>query len=552
MMGRPSVFAIAAAMIGIAWTTPACQIGLRAQERPVTAGAAVTPQAFVQFDGELEVLYEDSNAGARLRHFLRTDNRRFELRFAGERPALAHGTRVRARGTLKDNTLMLSSGLTSMQALAVPKPDTMGTQNILVILFNFPDNNTQPYSIASARAVTFTDTNNYYVDNTYKQTSLSGTVVGWYTIAASSRTCDTSAWATLAEQAAVDAGVNVASYARLLYAFPRVSACSWWGLGSVGGNPSHAFINGDFQLMVVGHELGHNLGAYHSHNSPCDATGCTTGEYGDDRDIMGSTPGHMNAFQKERLGWLAYGAAPLVREVTMSNNYWIEPLETLPNGAAKAIKILKSIDSSRQRTWYYVEVRTKTGADANVAPGVVIHTGSEASGNSSYQLDVEPTVTVWDSTLDPGQTFADSEIGLSITTLSADNTGALVQVSIDGGNIIACRYQAPTVSLSPSAARFVKPGSVVNYTVSITNNDTAGCAPGRFAFSSAIPAGWSASFSSASTIALAPGDTTTATMSVMIPENASGALPLSVSAAELISSAGFTTVIVNVLSERTK
>jgi Metallo-peptidase family M12 len=92
----------------------------------------------------------------------------------------------------------------------------------------------------------------------------------------------------MADQAAADAGVNLSAYGRRLYGFPKTTACAWWGLGSVGGNPSRAWINGDYQLMVVGHELGHSFGAYHSHNSSCDANGCTNGEYGDDRDIMGS------------------------------------------------------------------------------------------------------------------------------------------------------------------------------------------------------------------------------------------------------------------------
>src|SRR5207244_5554720 len=54
------------------------------------------------------------------------------------------------------------------------------------------------------------------------------------------------------------------------------------------------------------HELGHNFGDYHSRSSSCDTTGWTISEYGDDRDIMGATTAHLNAFQKERLGWLNY------------------------------------------------------------------------------------------------------------------------------------------------------------------------------------------------------------------------------------------------------
>jgi hypothetical protein len=43
--------------------------------------ATAPPQAIAEFDGDLEILYEDANGGARLRRFLRTANRRLELTF---------------------------------------------------------------------------------------------------------------------------------------------------------------------------------------------------------------------------------------------------------------------------------------------------------------------------------------------------------------------------------------------------------------------------------------------------------------------------------------
>ena len=77
-------------------------------------------------------------------------------------------------------------------------------------------------------------------------------------------------------------------------------------LGTVGGNPSSAWINGSLQLAVVGHEMGHNFGLYHSHALECGSvpigTGCTSVEYGDQLDIMGnshpttSTPSRRNGW----------------------------------------------------------------------------------------------------------------------------------------------------------------------------------------------------------------------------------------------------------------
>ena len=147
-------------------------------------------------------------------------------------------------------------------------------------------------------------------------------------------------------------------------------------------NPSRAWVNGTYALRVVGHELGHNLGDYHSRSNSCDTTGCTVSEYGDDHDMMGATTAHFNAFQKERLGWLNYGASPPIQTVTQTNSYRLDPYEA-PGTLPKALKILKSVDASGRRTWYYVETRAKMGYDSALTAGVLLHTGSEATGNSS-------------------------------------------------------------------------------------------------------------------------------------------------------------------------
>ncbi len=185
-----------------------------------------------------------------------------------------------------EQTLALGSSTTSIQTLASALPNTFGAQQTLVILVNFADKTTQPYRVATAQSVVFTTASNFDLENSYGQTWLTGDVVGWYTIALSSTVCDYSTLASQAKSAAQAAGVNLSAYTRYVYGFPQ-NACTWWGLAYVGGNPSQAWINGSFQLGVVGHEMGHGFGLYHSHSQSCDLSTCTTSEYGDGWDIMG-------------------------------------------------------------------------------------------------------------------------------------------------------------------------------------------------------------------------------------------------------------------------
>src|SRR5262249_32928909 len=267
-------------------------------------------------------------------------------------------------------------------------------------------------------------------------------VYGWFTINATSGTCATDTWASLADQAAQAAGVNVANYPRRIYAFPDTAACGWGGLGPGGGNPSRAWINGSYQLKVVGHEFGHNLGEYHSHSRSCDPTGCTTSDYGDDHDIMGlNSSGHLNAFQKERLGWINYGSSPPAQTITTSGTYHVDAME--PVGLApKALKIQIARDTSGMRTFYYIEAQTGAGFDSGNSPGVLVHTGYEASGDSSYLIDMDPFTSAYDTVLDPGQTFTDSAAGVTISTNSQDASGAWVTVTVSGP---ACAPASPSV-----------------------------------------------------------------------------------------------------------
>jgi len=392
----------------------------------------------------------------------------------------------------------------------------------------------------------FGTTSDFYSEASYGQTWLTGDVYGWYTIPVSYTTCDTTAIANNAKQAAVAAGANLSAYDHYVYAFPQ-NACTWQGRGSVGGAPSEAWINDWFELGIVGHELGHNFGLYHSRSMDCGAAvigaNCTSIEYGDVLDIMGGGTAHFNLYQKERLGWINASISPPLTTVTSSGTYWLDSYEQVGVNP-KGLKILKSIDPvTGMKTWYYVEHRYAFGFDnflsgnTNVLSGVVVHTGAEVSGQENYLVDMTPASSSWyDPALISGQSFSDPDSGVTITTLSADATGALVAVTLAPQ---PCVRANPTLTISPSQGPWMASGSTANFSVSLTNNDGVGCTASDFNWQAVVPSGWFAAFGSP-VLSVDPGSTATTNLQVTSALGAAdGFYGINVSAANSSSSASF-------------
>jgi hypothetical protein len=183
-------------------------------------------------------------------------------------------------------------------------------------------------------------------------------------------------------------------------------------------------------------------------------------------------------------------------------------------GQSKGLKIW----NPAMGTYYYVESRAAVGFDANVAAGVVLHTGSPTTANSSYQIDLAPATSTFDSTLDVGESFTDSALGLTIQTISTSVDGAMVRVSFGTPQCVAA---TPSVSLASSAP--------LRYTVTVSNKDASGCAAAPFAVSATVPSGWSTVWSAASPVTIAPGANASLTLSLTAAAGApSGSYPFSV------------------------
>jgi len=501
-----------------------------------------------ELNGELEVIYEDyeDESQSRLRHFLVNDNGRVELYLPvnSKGNSLQSGAKLRARGwlfkqrdesvdslavnddqngltvlALDDSTTTTNTTGTTTAVLA----NTIGEQRTLVLLINYQDNSSeQPWTIAETNDMVFGTVSDYYREASYGRTWLSGDVHGYLTLPINS-TCDFGTMDDYAQQAAKDSGIDVDSYDRLVYLFPKNSACGWRGQGTVGGTPSRSWINGELNLLTIGHEIGHNLGLKHAKELSCDrgyiSDNCVEITYGDVLDIMGKSEGHFNAFNKERLGWLSSEQGEIVT-ADSDGSYLLEPYETASNGVAKGLKVRRGTDAvTGLPLWYYLEYRQPLGFDAflagkTVTDGVLVHLNSSAKDiESSQLLDMTPHSSAHDlddAALLAGASYTDTDAGVTITTEWADSSGTSVNVSYsDPGQ--SCIKANPVISLSPNESAWVVAGITVAYSATVTNQDSSDCASSNFSVAANVPAGWTAN---SNNLDLAPGASGLVTLNV--------------------------------------
>jgi M6 family metalloprotease-like protein len=437
--------------------------------------ASVTASDNVELTGEIVVEYAEDFDTHRIERWTILETARGRVRLEGH---LLHnlepGTRVRARGKLRGESLELAAVGGSLTTLSEPSETTTaataGVRNVAVLLFNF--DGSRPWTRSTVRGVYFNNeraVSNYFAEVSNDQLTLTGEVYGWFTITAPTNSCRQSEWGLAARQAATDAGVDLSGYDYIVHAFPRTSACWWGGLAQVAGK--YSWINGAMTPYVTMHETGHNLGAHHASSMTCHEHGvrvplsdnCTVSEYGDPHDVMGqnasgpSKQRHLHAWHRRQVGFLASSA---MRTVTSAGRHTIAPAAVAGNSPR-----LLRVPRASSGDYFYLEYRRPYGVfddystSAHAVNGVLVRIAPASARVPSRLIDMNPSTTGFgDAALAAGQTFTDRINGVRIRTVSVSSIGAVVDIEFDTqapgapGNVRATQTGARQVTISWTAA----------------------------------------------------------------------------------------------------
>lgn len=231
-----------------------------------------------------------------------------------------------------------------------------------------------------------------------------------------------------ARAAATTAGFAVNDYDRIGVVFSRLSTLlgsqiTFGGLGNIEGK--NFWINSEYDLRVVAHELGHNYGLHHANHlqvsdgNPISPTGVSD-EYGDIFDMMGSggaSENHFSHWNKSLMQWIPdTGVTTIGSGGTYRVYRFDHQAANLSN--ALALKIVRNRDQD-----YWIGLRRAT-SNASMDGGAYVLWGYNENRESDLLDLTAPVNDLTSAALAVGATFTDSVAGITLQPIAQGGSGA--------------------------------------------------------------------------------------------------------------------------------
>ena len=355
---------------------------------------------------------------------------------------------------------LLAAGQRPAQAAAVSHIGT--NQAVLVICVRYNDVATTRRTCGDWATTLQTDVNAFYNRATFGRTTFTFTAAagptnGWYDLGAASTTYN---YYTTGQSAVTlaDANVNFANFNHVVVitnftGFGAQGAmANWWTVadgieatqviggvsvgrrlmtmsvtnewvadGGFGFTPGYGAGAVDDGATVVGHEMGHQMGAPGHYGSVFWGTG--TREVISPWSVMGFSPTltHFLGWEKTHRNWTQSGFVTTVGPPSGTNINQlirIKPIERTPNGADVQL-IRVPLANSPSFIGYVVELRRQTNGDEQIpSAGVLVTYVDETPGVAFPMLvldDPSAPGNGAESPLDLGETFTDAGYNLSIS-----------------------------------------------------------------------------------------------------------------------------------------
>lgn len=426
---------------------------------PAVPAAAATPAGGTEVTGVLEryVVDEPDGSGHELDVVVAADGTRTELpQRALERVAAGSHVRLRVTGltpvaSRADRPVRRATAVTAAEVTALPSPGSdqavqtlpsetaaVVTSRRVIVVPVYWGASAPTSAPKAAAAVAAADS--YWNDVSGGLVRFTVTESRPWTYVAVPGGCQDTAGLASAVGALLGNWRSRADHLLISFADTR---CGWAGLAQIGSMSSTGltlWINRYDRADVYSHELGHNLGLYHSNLWRCTAANgaeqvesgtCSSESYMDFLDVMGighNHTGHLSAGHLQRIGLVPGGG--------MLTAVGGEDLTLAPVSSGSGVRALRLLDSGKT---YYVEYRTAVGRDAWLGsspypdwrPGLYV-TRVDSGRGETQLLDLRP-----------GTTGHDLPVGASWSSASGAWTVSLAGTSAAGARVTV----APTLDV---------------------------------------------------------------------------------------------------------